>query len=342
MKNRILFIDDDANLLEGFRRSLHGRRNEWELSFSSSPDEAIRLLEKEIFDIVILDVMMPKLTGLDLLEKWHDRIQNGEFAVVMMTGLDDKDIKRRALDLGAIDLLNKPVQIENMTARIDNLLRMKSYRDSLLQRTEELNALNQRLMMEIKAREKVEDDLRNVNAELVGKNELLEELAIHDQLTGLHNRRFFDDKLEEYTRLCLRAKQPLSCIMLDLDHFKPVNDNYGHQSGDYVLKTLASAISEIVRTTDVLARYGGEEFILLLPYTKLVDGLILAEKLRALVEETEFEFENHHLSITISLGISELMEDEYDSFSLVSRADRALYCAKENGRNLVCSQDDIL
>ena len=138
MNKNILFVDDEPSVLDGFRRMLHGKESEWEMRFVSSSTEAYNIASKFSFDVIVLDVKLPGKGGMELLEEWKTGDSRHDFEVIMMTGLEDEGLKRRALDLGATDLLNKPVSKDDLIARLENVLRMKSYRESLLQRTVEL------------------------------------------------------------------------------------------------------------------------------------------------------------------------------------------------------------
>ena len=163
----------------------------------------------------------------------------------------------------------------------------------------------------------------------------LQRLARYDTLTGLLNRRALIEKLDEWLRHVDRYRGRLCIIMLDLDHFKRVNDDYGHQAGDHVLSTTANVIGSCVRETDFVGRYGGEEFLVILPRTDMVGGRVVAERIRTQMENTRIDYDAAHaLSLTVSLGVAERSDgDGVDA--IVGRADVALYRAKENGRNRV-------
>ncbi len=337
MKRNILFLDDEPQVLAGIRRMLHGKAAEWDMAFVSTSVEAQRLVEEQQFDAVVLDVKLPGKAGLELLAEWKGGESKRDFEVIMLTGLGDKELKRQALDLGAADLLNKPVSKEDLIARLENILRMKHHRDSLLQQTGEFKRTNEQLKEEIERRKKVEESLKKAHRRLRKKNELLRMISIQDKLTRIFNRRFFDQKLEEYSRLSERFGQPLSCIIADLDHFKLVNDTFGHQVGDYVLKNIAKILDRTIRKTDIIARYGGEEFVVLLPNTCLKDALNLAEKLRMSIESARMSYKGINLHIEISLGVSTGQTGDSLGDNLVKKADNALYEAKRLGRNRVCS-----
>lgn len=162
-------------------------------------------------------------------------------------------------------------------------------------------------------------------------------MAIVDGLTQTYNKRYLLEFMEREMARCKRYNRPLTLVMFDLDHFKNVNDEYGHLAGDYVLKKLANLINEKnIRTEECFARYGGEEFAIVLPDTTADRGVILADKIRSAIEETEFVFEDNKMPVTVSMGVTELLgEDGIESF--IGRADAKLYEAKERGRNRVCA-----
>ncbi|MGA9524566.1 MAG: GGDEF domain-containing protein [Myxococcaceae bacterium] len=162
-------------------------------------------------------------------------------------------------------------------------------------------------------------------------------LTTVDGLTQVFNRRYFEETLEREVSRCRRYERELCLILVDIDRFKHINDTWGHLAGDYVLKHLASTVKANVRKEDIFARYGGEEFALLLPEIELKRGLATAEKLRKLVAEERFRFDNQDIPVTISLGMATLDSDERTGPELVGLADDKLYLAKNSGRNRVCS-----
>ncbi len=166
--------------------------------------------------------------------------------------------------------------------------------------------------------------------------EELHRFSFEDALTGLANRRFFDLALHRETQLANRQKNPLSLLICDIDHFKHFNDEYGHEVGDFVLKTLAQLMNEFFRETDIPCRYGGEEFVVIMPGATIDDAIEKAELLKRIVADKQIVFNDKHLdSITISIGIADLNPSRRESEQLLSDADKALYKAKERGRNRV-------
>lgn len=161
-------------------------------------------------------------------------------------------------------------------------------------------------------------------------------LTTMDGLTQIYNRRYFDEQLDREVSRSRRYERTLSLVMLDLDHFKEVNDTFGHLAGDSVLKQLASTVRTRIRREDVFARYGGEEFALLLPEISLGGARQLAEKVRKLVERQRFEFDKQVIPVTLSLGVATLAPHHREATELVRAADERLFEAKTEGRNRVC------
>ena len=168
-------------------------------------------------------------------------------------------------------------------------------------------------------------------------HETIYRMTITDGLTNVHNKRYLIETLERELPRATRHARPLSLCMFDLDHFKQVNDNFGHIAGDYVLKEVASAVRSRLRPDDIIARYGGEEFALLLPETDLPGARVIAEELRKIIAERVFDFEGERIPVTISVGCTQLKsDDESDPLRLIKSADNKLYEAKRTGRNKVC------
>ncbi|MEZ4337377.1 MAG: diguanylate cyclase [Sandaracinaceae bacterium] len=166
-------------------------------------------------------------------------------------------------------------------------------------------------------------------------HETIYNMTIVDGLTGINNKRYLMEALEREIPRARRHQRPLSVVMFDIDHFKSINDNYGHLAGDYVLKELATLVKGRLRPDDVLGRYGGEEFCAALPETNLPGAVSIAEDLRRRIEERRFVFEGEVIPVTVSLGCSEL-DGEMDVLQLIKAADEKLYDAKRGGRNRVC------
>ena len=224
--------------------------------------------------------------------------------------------------LGQIALANKPRKFT--TEDLEVVQKISSIYSLALLRKQNENELK-------KEKEKVDE----LAAELKDANEKLRGLAFRDGLTGLYNRRFFEDQFEKELDRVNRYSRLLSLVMIDIDHFKNINDTYGHPQGDIILSTVAQVFDTAIRHPDTAARYGGEEFVVILPETDVKGAVVLAERLREAVEKLEINAGNEIIKITISLGVTEYkMEKGRKSMSeVIDTADRALYHSKETGRN---------
>lgn len=190
-------------------------------------------------------------------------------------------------------------------------------------------------------REKLLKNFENVILKVRDQIKILEEQSRIDPLTGIYNRRIFQERIDEELDRFHRYKHNFSLIFFDIDDFREVNDRYGHQAGDIVLKIIAQRVKDMLRKPDLLSRYGGEEFVVILPETDINQSLIVAKKIREGVEETEFHYEGEKVPITISVGVTEVQENDSKPSTTITRADTFMYTAKENGRNLVVSDLDM-
>ncbi len=305
---RILLIEDnpgDARLIRG--SLVEAASDAFEVTWADRLTRGLEHLVPGDVDVVLLDLSLPDSQGLDTVAKV---IEHAPWApIIVLTGLDDKALALEAVRRGAQDYL------------------IKGQADG------ELLARASRYAVE---RKDVESKLAEANARLEQANRSLEELATTDELTGLWNRRRFLEILAQECRRAARTGADLALTMLDLDHFKVVNDTYGHAFGDRVLARIASVLRHAARTTDVVARYGGEEFMILMPETSAQEAALAADRVRTHLAHRPVSDRTHDVPVTASLGISALKEPGGDRpGQLIRRADEALYAAKRAGRNCI-------
>ena len=237
------------------------------------------------------------------------------------------------LDIGGefdsnLDSYAKQLQV------VKDIHEIQTVRDLLLKETLSLKGHTARMIKEVRqANQRVESANQKIEKLKQQMEKIKQEISI-DPLTRVDNRRAFDVKIKHEFASFKRYGSKSSMIMIDIDHFKMVNDTYGHRTGDGVLRVVAGIIKKEIRDIDSLARYGGEEFAVILPHTLLSSALEVAERLRAKVEESRFSYKGKQFSVTISLGVGEIREDDtLESF--IQRVDEALYAAKNAGRNQV-------
>ena len=309
-RTRILIVDDHEDNVEVIRARLEARG--YQIQSASDGQEALEQVRHAPPDLILLDVMMPRIDGMEVVRRIKSDESLPFIPIIMQTALDTVQHKVEGLDAGADDYVTKPINFAELEARVKSMLRIKM----------------------------LQDELARANQDLERANEELRRMAVTDALTGLHNRRHVEELLHEMFEHSIRLHEPLACTMFDLDHFKSVNDTYGHQAGDAVLQQLAGILKASAREIDRVGRYGGEEFIVLLPGTVLDAAVTFAERARQQVESHTFTFEGGSLRRTMSCGVAAFPHPRIEHReALVKAADDALYVAKELGRNRVVRFD---
>jgi diguanylate cyclase (GGDEF)-like protein len=303
-KTTILIADDDLVNRSVIERQL--ARAGYRVLATSDGKEAVETAKMTIPDLILLDVMMPVMDGLEACRMLKEDSSTRDIPVIFLSARGDTQLKVSGLGLGANDYINKPFESEELLARVEVALRMKHDRDHLKQNVAEAEAIA----------------------------ELAIERAMTDALTGLYNRHGLQRILARGHAEARRYSRPLSCLMLDLDRFKLINDTYGHAVGDIGLLQTARNLTDIVRRSDLVFRLGGEEFLVLLPETNLQGAMSLGEKIRQAIENHAFGDSENTFTMTISAGVAELSESESGN-DMIARADMALYSAKRCGRNRV-------
>jgi two-component system cell cycle response regulator len=300
----ILVADD-----EPVNRALIQRRLEREgyhVLTAKDGSEAVERALESLPDLVILDVMMPEMDGMNACRLLKENERTRDIPVIFLSARDETEMKVSGLSLGADDYISKPFEAEELIARVNVRIRLKRERDQLRTNAEEASV----------------------------RAELAQERAMTDALTGLLNRYGLQHILARENAEARRYNRSLSCLLIDLDNFKMVNDTYGHAVGDLALQQIASILTEAVRGTDTVFRYGGEEFLVLLPETDLEGAIALGEKIRAAAASRPFGNGERVFNLTLSAGASTLSDNESGN-DMIARADLALYHAKEKGRNRV-------
>ncbi|MDH0749680.1 PleD family two-component system response regulator [Pseudomonas sp. GD03842] len=313
----VLLVDDQAMIGEAVRRGLANEEN-IDFHFCADPHQAIAQAIQIKPTVILQDLVMPGLDGLTLVREYRNNPMTRDIPIIVLSTKEDPMIKSAAFAAGANDYLVKlPDNIE-LVARIR--YHSRSYM-TLLQRDEAYRAL------------------RVSQQQLLDTNLVLQRLMNSDGLTGLSNRRHFDEYLELEWRRAIREQTQLSLLMIDVDYFKAYNDNFGHLEGDEALRQVAKAIrASCSRPSDLPARYGGEEFALVLPNTSPGGARLLAEKLRQTISGMSIAHiaPTEGSSLTVSIGLATLVPAVGShSRQLIQMADQGLYSAKHNGRNQV-------
>lgn len=312
---RVLLVDDQAIVAEAIRRML-ATEDHLEYHYCADPARAIAEAVEFQPTVILQDLVMPDIDGMMLLRFFRANPVTKNIPIIVMSSKEDPKIKSEAFELQASDYLVK------IPDKIELIARVRAHTRSYLAQQQ---------------RDEAYRVLRDLQIELEKKNKELQRLSSLDGLTGIANRRRFDEYLEQEWLRAARGNKTLSLILTDIDHFKTYNDNYGHQGGDEVLRRVAQAIeSGAHRPGDLVARYGGEEFAIILPDTEPAGAASVAEAIRQSVVRLDIPhgFSTAADHVTLSLGVASIIPREGGlPATLIEAADEALYEAKHSGRN---------
>ncbi len=293
-RQTVLVVDDLRSNALALKKILEP---EWIVQTAPDGDTALRLaVENPAPHLILLDIRMPGMDGYEVCRRLKRQPQTRDIPVIFITAMQMEKEEARGLDLGAVDYIVKPVCPSVIRARVRTHI-----------------------------------SLQQALAELALTNQALADLAARDPLTGLYNRRKLDENFRLEVERAGRYGRPFSAILFDIDHFKTVNDRYGHSAGDDVLVQMSAWLQAALRTTDIPGRWGGDEFLVLCPETGLDTALQLADRLRHDYEGYDFP---GAVRLTASFGVAAHRSGRTDS-DILQSADAALYRAKQGGRNRV-------
>jgi two-component system cell cycle response regulator len=296
---RVILCEDRQNAAD---RMIVSMRQNHMVDHVADGSKLVAAVSEAQHDVLVLSLGLENQDSLRLISQLKSQEKCRHIPIVLLAETTDDARVLRALDMGVNDYLVRPVDRNELAARVATQVRRKRYQDRLRE---------------------------NVQASM--------ELAIVDPLTKLHNRRFFQNQLQAILAESVARATPVSVAVIDLDHFKQVNDTYGHDSGDEVLKEAAERLKKVLRGIDVLARFGGEEFVVVMPDTESFAAGKVAERLRASIEKKPFIVSGgtKQISQTVSIGVASTIDGSGEADKLFKAADDALYAAKRSGRNRV-------
>jgi len=312
---KILVVDDDRLSRRILEMDL--KKKGHDVISAENGEIALNLLKSDMeISLVITDWNMPVMDGLELCRKSRELIRKRYLPMILLTSRGEKEDLIAGLNAGADAFLSKPLNSPELQAH--------------------LKVVGRNLDLEKKLSDQIEE-IKLAHIELQKANVKIEDIARHDGLTGLFNRRYVMERLEaEMIRSRLQGT-PLGVIIIDIDHFKKVNDQFGHLMGDKVLRETSQVMQSNARPDDILGRYGGEEFLGVFPNTVMEGLLVIADRIRLSVQNNPIQLDTEEsLNIKVSIGMACFKADRDTSTTLLSRADEALYEAKKNGRNQVC------
>jgi two-component system chemotaxis family response regulator WspR len=317
---RVLLVDDQVMIGEAVRRALLKEPNV-AFRYCGNPNDAVQVAEEFKPTVILQDLVMPGVDGLTLVRRYQATPATQSIPIVVLSTKEDPTVKSEAFALGASDYLIKLPDTIELIARVRH--HSKAYINQV-QRDEAYRALHesQRKLIEI--------------------NHELQRLTNVDGLTGLSNRRYFNDYSGPQWKLAIRDRTPIAILMIDVDNFKKYNDTYGHLAGDEVLKSVGAVLlKSFARPTDLPARFGGEEFVVLLPATPFESLTTLGDRLRANVEELKIPHAASgvcsHVTVSVG-GAAVLPGPDHHLLALIEAADQAMYEAKASGKNRVVTR----
>lgn len=296
---KILLVDDDSVQSKQIMAKL---KETYDVHLVEDPELAVDKAKVGNFDAILISTLLADMDGLRLASHIKSQEETRNVPLLVFVDEDDNHIMLKSLEMGISDYLVVPVDKNEMAVRVRTQVRRKRYQDALKSQYQ-----------------------KSVS------------MALTDGLTGLYNRHYLNAHLGNMVKQSTKNSKKLALMIMDMDHFKFVNDTYGHDAGDMVLKQLAEMISHAARSTDLPARFGGEEFVVLMPETDPAAALGVANRMREAVEATDFVISADGKTIkrTVSIGVANLFESGDSAEGLLKRADEALYFAKNGGRNNV-------
>jgi two-component system cell cycle response regulator len=297
LPGRLLVFDDDTGVAARIKRILRAEH------VVEATTDAYAVLHDEAssaYDLMVVNLATANYDGLRLCSQIRSSDLLRQVPILLVSDFGDEVRTAKALELGANDYLSTPLDRNELLARVRTQIKRKRYDEGLRQSLRETIAL-----------------------------------AVTDPLTGLNNRRFLESHLPLVIERTRMDAKPLAVLIADIDHFKKINDGWGHDAGDRVLREFATRLKDSLRASDLACRFGGEEFVVLMPEADARTAEIIAERLRSMVADTPFDIAGENIAVTVSAGIAVLDSATDDWETLLKRADRGLYAAKRNGRNQV-------
>ena len=306
---RVLLVEDN----DAARQAMADLLNNFFDNITTAEDGVVGLkkFKSNDFDLIVTDINMPNINGLEMIKEI--RKQNATIPIIILTAFQEPKYLLESIKYSIDAYIVKPINLEELQKTINKI-------------SETLHSFK-----------KNKDYEKHLETLVSLKTQELQELSNRDPMTNLYNRRYFNDIANTLVKLAKRHDEDLAVLMIDIDRFKVINDNYGHLTGDEVLKTTANLLLNATRESDITIRFGGEEFVVLLPDTNLKGTIAIAQKIRTSIEKQEIQTKKGDIiKYTLSIGIAQYVSSsDKDIDDIIHRSDEALYEAKRSGRNKV-------
>ncbi|MBN2531793.1 MAG: diguanylate cyclase [Spirochaetales bacterium] len=334
----LLIVDDEEEYLDLMSEIL--KKEGYTILTVKSGPEALELLKKTSIQIVLIDILMPTMLGFTVCQKIRKIYNTRPIQIILVSGLIDDLYLEEALEVGGDDFIHKPIvpielqrRMKAAVIRLRSQMKIYSEREILKETVAEKDNQHKTLKKEF-------ETIKKKNTELITSNKELKNKVRYDILSGLLNRMSLFDTIDSEIERAIRSSTPLTGIMMDIDHFKRVNDRYGHQVGDVVIQHIGEMLQSTKRSYDHAGRYGGEEFFMVLTNSTLKQGISIAERFRKILEKTTIKYSDREIKVTVSMGIAQYRIGESRD-AWIERADKAMYMAKKMGRNRTISEEMV-
>lgn len=314
---KILIVDDSRMNLKLLTDFL---KEQYEIFTADNGNAALMVAEEALPDLILMDVIMPGMDGFTACSMLKNNPKTADIPVIFITAQNNAEDIVRGFNAGGVDYLTKPLNHLELNVRVKTHIELKKSREELMRYTQQMEEL-------IK-------EINQKNEQLKEAYDNISRAAMTDLLTGLPNRRYMIEKIKDEMARFKRYGRVFSFILGDIDFFKKINDRFGHECGDYVLKAIAELMKSKLREQDIVCRWGGEEFLLLLPETDLNGALAIAERLRKGIEALKMVYEGSSVKVTITMGVAVFSKDSGVD-EAIKKADDALYIGKGKGRNCI-------
>jgi diguanylate cyclase (GGDEF)-like protein len=303
--------------------------------------DAVRTLAEEEINIILISTSLPDIDGFELCRQIRKSHRDTPLQILLLSTVRQEREIHMSVEVGSDDFLKKPFDVPELQARVKaaymrwqsqaNLLKEREFYRIAVAEEERLSSL---VLDQNRNLKEAYEKIRRLNEELEKANKELELIAAYDSLSGLLNRRSLFHRIAIEIDRAIRLEVPLTGLMVDIDHFKSINDNFGHQCGDNVIREIGAKLQSGLRKYDYAGRYGGEEFFVVLSNSTSVQSMRIGERFRKEMEECRFSCNSEEISVTVSIGVASYRPGESQE-SWIERADRAMYQAKQAGRNRI-------